>query len=636
MPIVGRLDQYASMLAREFDETTANNPSITGLGTYYASEFNENVVESIVTSGLVLALDAANTSSYPGSGTTWFDISGNGRNFTWISTPTFTSNGSASYFSTLGNRCTGPASNSFGIDNTSGYTIFLVSKQNALAQSSAFKFYGSVALNRGIFSHCTWDDNVIYFDQGGCCSSSQRTQIASGGANTWNIWAFRRLSNSSERSIIKNGTTLTTNTAGAANIDLNSTGVDLGSSDEYGGNSSTWNAQLNSFIVYNRGLSDGEITQNYNALAGRYGLATTGLNSLMSANVFPPYDPVYDDFGGTLFGAGQGRYMRQNTDKSVVVYNEIDEVTDFVDQLRGIVSFVSTPPATMNTLSSDGSKLVFSYGPYPSNPTVYISSSPYTSWTAYSGPGGGGKDQITYANGFYFICGAINNAQFHRSPDGINWTACNISGNGSSTTYSFVYNSARSEWITGGGSWVGTNCVRKSTDGLNFSLTYTYPSGTSGTTYLATSNLNDASAYMYRMETGNSTTTLSVARSQDATTWTESNWIALNGTSLLRFLVYFNGRYWACNSSNVLGTTTDGLTWTNYSNANLDFQMIAAGSFTYRSVTYSYISGNNVFALSVNGEIWTKYNHSFSTLYHFNIVGFEIYATNGTSIYKII
>ena len=44
MPIVGRLDQYGSMLAYEFDETTANNPSITGLGTYYASEFSENVV----------------------------------------------------------------------------------------------------------------------------------------------------------------------------------------------------------------------------------------------------------------------------------------------------------------------------------------------------------------------------------------------------------------------------------------------------------------------------------------------------------------------------------------------------------------------------------------------------------------
>jgi hypothetical protein len=34
----------------------------------------------IVTDGLVLALDAGNTKSYPGSGTTWYDLSGNGYN----------------------------------------------------------------------------------------------------------------------------------------------------------------------------------------------------------------------------------------------------------------------------------------------------------------------------------------------------------------------------------------------------------------------------------------------------------------------------------------------------------------------------------------------------------------------------
>lgn len=37
---------------------------------------------NISTDGLVLALDAANPRSYPGSGTTWFDLSGNGNNTT--------------------------------------------------------------------------------------------------------------------------------------------------------------------------------------------------------------------------------------------------------------------------------------------------------------------------------------------------------------------------------------------------------------------------------------------------------------------------------------------------------------------------------------------------------------------------
>lgn len=38
----------------------------------------ENVMDAIVTSGLVLYLDAGNPSSYPGSSTTWSDLSGNG------------------------------------------------------------------------------------------------------------------------------------------------------------------------------------------------------------------------------------------------------------------------------------------------------------------------------------------------------------------------------------------------------------------------------------------------------------------------------------------------------------------------------------------------------------------------------
>ena len=233
-----------------------------------------NYSPHIVTDGLVLALDSMNPKSYPGSGTTWFDLSGNGRNFNWVSSPSFTSDGTLSYFSTLGNRCIGPASNSFGINNTSGYTIFLIVMQNALVATSAFKFYkdGSSSASRGIFSHCTWIDNVVYFDQGGCCNSDTRTNIASGGSQTWNIWTFRRLTNSSTRTISKNGTTLITNTALAANINLNSTAVDLGSSDEYGGNSSTWNARLGGFFVYNRGLTDEEIQQNYNATKGRYGL----------------------------------------------------------------------------------------------------------------------------------------------------------------------------------------------------------------------------------------------------------------------------------------------------------------------------------------------------------------------------
>ena len=46
---------------------------------------------AIVTGGLVLNLDAGNPSSYPGSGTTWTDLSGNGNHGTLFNSPTFTS-----------------------------------------------------------------------------------------------------------------------------------------------------------------------------------------------------------------------------------------------------------------------------------------------------------------------------------------------------------------------------------------------------------------------------------------------------------------------------------------------------------------------------------------------------------------
>jgi hypothetical protein len=56
----------------------------------------------IVTDGLVLCLDAANARSYPGTGTTWTDRSGNGNDGTLINGPTFSDeNGGVLYLMVL-------------------------------------------------------------------------------------------------------------------------------------------------------------------------------------------------------------------------------------------------------------------------------------------------------------------------------------------------------------------------------------------------------------------------------------------------------------------------------------------------------------------------------------------------------
>ena len=44
----------------------------------------EQIGGRIVTDGLVLMLDAGNDKSYPGTGTTWYDLSGNGNSGTLV------------------------------------------------------------------------------------------------------------------------------------------------------------------------------------------------------------------------------------------------------------------------------------------------------------------------------------------------------------------------------------------------------------------------------------------------------------------------------------------------------------------------------------------------------------------------
>jgi hypothetical protein len=58
-----------------------------------------SISPSIVTDGLQTWVDAGNPLSYPGSGSTWTDLSGNGRNYTLVNSPTFTTlNGGALIF----------------------------------------------------------------------------------------------------------------------------------------------------------------------------------------------------------------------------------------------------------------------------------------------------------------------------------------------------------------------------------------------------------------------------------------------------------------------------------------------------------------------------------------------------------
>lgn len=81
---------------------------------------------SVVQNNLVLYLDAINTRSYPGSGNTWYDLSGNKNNFTLINSPTFTGKyfnfGTSQYSQCVNTTCGNFSSGSFTIEYITYYT----------------------------------------------------------------------------------------------------------------------------------------------------------------------------------------------------------------------------------------------------------------------------------------------------------------------------------------------------------------------------------------------------------------------------------------------------------------------------------------------------------------------------------
>lgn len=62
-------------------------------------QLNTPPSQTYVTSGLMLYLDAGDSNSYGGSGTTWYDLSGNSRNATLVNTPTYDSTTAGGLFS---------------------------------------------------------------------------------------------------------------------------------------------------------------------------------------------------------------------------------------------------------------------------------------------------------------------------------------------------------------------------------------------------------------------------------------------------------------------------------------------------------------------------------------------------------
>jgi hypothetical protein len=216
---------------------------------------------SIVTNGLVFNLDASNPASYPGSGSTWFDLSGNNRNFSMRgSGVTWNASGYFNITDQGSNAFTGPASNSFGFNDEHYVEVVATSLSNTY--SVFFRVEASPAGGgdtRAISIHLPWIDGTMYFDTFGCCAPSQRINV-SGQVNLNQIkhYAFiTRRTYTPNRQIYKNNSSLVDSGANSTNTSTwnITTPAVLGNS---------WNGNLYSIRAYSRALTDEERLKNYN------------------------------------------------------------------------------------------------------------------------------------------------------------------------------------------------------------------------------------------------------------------------------------------------------------------------------------------------------------------------------------
>jgi hypothetical protein len=244
------------------------------------SSFNSN--------GALLYLDAGQSASYPGSGTTWTDLSGNGRNGTLTSGPAYTSaDGGSIVFDGVNDyvQCSGSPT-------VTAATFLVWMRRNGPQDDYDGILYsrGAAATGIGFFGTTnkisyTWNNavNTYSWDSGLTIPDL-----------TWCMVAVSVTSSSATAYLCQSsGITSATNTVSHTSTTLDD--IKIGQDDIA---SRYFNGRIATAVIYNRALSADEITQNFNALRGRVDTAVT---TNLVAHYNPDLTTSYPGSGTTLF-----------------------------------------------------------------------------------------------------------------------------------------------------------------------------------------------------------------------------------------------------------------------------------------------------------------------------------------------
>lgn len=216
----------------------------------------------IVKDGLVLLLDAGNPKSYSGTGTLWFDLSGNKYNFGLVNTPTF-SNGVFSFDGT--NQYTSGNYSNLYLAPTGIRTLEIWCKINSFPTVTGGLFSGQLStsgtlqvLNSGKF-RWHWDD--------GNTGNSNTTLVA----GAWN--QITVVLNNYFATYYYNGAIDKTAAISSDTVASQVTVWSIGRQNrDFTGEFYYLNCDVSIARQYSKELSAEEVLQNYNATKGRFGL----------------------------------------------------------------------------------------------------------------------------------------------------------------------------------------------------------------------------------------------------------------------------------------------------------------------------------------------------------------------------
>ena len=226
----------------------------------------------IVTSGLELFLDASNINSYPGTGTTWYDLSGNGKNLTLTNGPTFSAANMGSIVF--------DGTNDYAVLNpVSAFNIYCISmwfKPTTIINSTStfkiliqFKSSTGKYISFGDTTSRVANEYITIVQEPG----DRRTAVNNGGSLSAGVWYNIVFNYESSKYNIYINNTLTSTTIGSSVGDVPLiTDPDFIYINSYLGSSGYLDSELSMCMIYNRTLTAAEIQQNFNATRARFGV----------------------------------------------------------------------------------------------------------------------------------------------------------------------------------------------------------------------------------------------------------------------------------------------------------------------------------------------------------------------------